>query len=801
MSEKATSTAQVSFGQKVAFGMGMLANQMFPAALGIFMVVLVQDLGFPGWMWGILFFLPRVFDSITDPIMGFISDNTQSKWGRRRQYVLIGAIVMGISFVAMWQLYRENGVSYNFTYFLLWSIVFYLGLTIFSVPYVAMGYELSDNFHERTDIMATAQWIGQWAWVIAPWFWVVMYDPEWFPNADTATRSLAIWVGVGCALLAIVPAIFIKGPSTAEDESLAPLTLKTIGKSVIGIIDSFKEAFNYVPFRKLCISTFLIFNAFNTIASFSFFIVVYYLFQGDAAAAGVWPTLFGSLGALVTTFLVIPIVAKMSKVMGKKQAFIASQSISILGYILLWFLFVPGKPYLFILALPFFSFGIGSLFTLMMSMTADVCDLDELKTGKRREGIFGAIYWWMVKFGFAIAGLLSGAILSIVGFDATAESQSESAITGLRLFYSGLPILGTMVAIFVMRDYGLTEDRANDIRKELDNRKKKKKTSTYTDGNIFSNGELDGLTLSQLKAKFPQYISCPLDFSKLSTDELKDYFTPVFRKSMHGICFSAFEADQNPGDLISEHQIIRRLNILRPHTKWIRSFSCTGGLEKLPAIARQMGFKTFVGAWISNNSAQNQLEIQNLKKLLKQGVVDMASVGNEVLFRGELSEERMIDYLKDVKEAAGDIPLGYVDVYYEVQNRPAIRDLCDVIMINCYPYWEGAAISHAGLYLQEMYHNVKRLVPDKKVIIAETGWPSEGGVIKSAIPSPKNVMRYFMDIDHWQRQAGVEVFYFSSFDESWKVHLEGWAGSSWGLWNEKEEFKYESRSKRVRSLE
>ena len=104
---------KVPFGQKVAFGLGMLANQMFPAALGIFMVVLVQDMGFPGWMWGVLFFLPRVFDSVTDPIMGFISDNTRSTWGRRKQYVFIGAIVMGISFVAMWQLYRVDGISYN----------------------------------------------------------------------------------------------------------------------------------------------------------------------------------------------------------------------------------------------------------------------------------------------------------------------------------------------------------------------------------------------------------------------------------------------------------------------------------------------------------------------------------------------------------------------------------------------------------------------------------------------------------------------------------------------------------------
>ena len=201
MSNSTTASRKVPFGQKVAFGLGMLANQMFPAALGIFMVVLVQDLGFPGWMWGILFFLPRVYDSITDPIMGFITDNTRSVWGRRRHYVFTGAVIMGISFVSMWQLHRENGVEYNFIYFLLWSFVFYTGLTIFSVPYVAMGYEMSDDFHERTNIMAVAQWIGQWAWVIAPWFWVVMYDPAWFENADTATRTLSVWVGIACMIL------------------------------------------------------------------------------------------------------------------------------------------------------------------------------------------------------------------------------------------------------------------------------------------------------------------------------------------------------------------------------------------------------------------------------------------------------------------------------------------------------------------------------------------------------------------------------------------------------------------------
>ena len=167
-------TSKVPMGQKIAFGFGMLANQMFPAVISIFIVVLVQNLGFPGWMWGVVSLVPRLFDAITDPIMGFISDNTKSKWGRRKQYVLLGAVIMGISFIVMWQLYKYNTVDYNFTYFLLWSLVFYVGLTIFSVPYVAMGYEMSNDFHERTNIMAVAQFIGQWAWVIAPWFWVIM---------------------------------------------------------------------------------------------------------------------------------------------------------------------------------------------------------------------------------------------------------------------------------------------------------------------------------------------------------------------------------------------------------------------------------------------------------------------------------------------------------------------------------------------------------------------------------------------------------------------------------------------------
>jgi GPH family glycoside/pentoside/hexuronide:cation symporter len=462
-------TNKVPMGQKIAFGFGMLANQMFPAILGIFMIVLVEDLGFTGLMWSGVFLFPRIFDAFLDPIMGFISDNTKSRWGRRRQYVMIGGIIMGLAYIFMWQIYKSDGLEYNFWYFFLWSLVFYIGLTVFSVPYVAMGYEMSDDFHERTNIMAVSQWIGQWAWVIAPLFWIIMYDESWFPSADIAVRELAIWVAIPCTIFAIIPAIFIKSKPTTN-ENYEPLNLANVGNSLMKIFQSFLEAFKIKDFRKLCGATFFIFNAFNTVAALTFFVIVYKLFNGDTGteASRIWVSMFGCLGALVTTFIVIPSVAWISKKIGKKNAFMLSQSISLLGYILLYFLFIPGKPWMYILALPFFSFGIGSLFTIMMSMTADVIDIDEVNTGKRREGIFGAIYWWMVKVGYGIAGALSGLIIAYVGFNPDlATVDQQSAVDELHAFFCFFPMLGTIIAMFIMRNYSITEEKASQIKKTL----------------------------------------------------------------------------------------------------------------------------------------------------------------------------------------------------------------------------------------------------------------------------------------------------------------------------------------------
>nr|WP_315218800.1 MFS transporter [uncultured Flavobacterium sp.] len=775
------STEKVPMGQKIAFGVGMLANQMFPAMLGIFTVVLIQNLGFAGWMLGLVSFLPKFYDAILDLIMGYVSDNTKSKWGRRRQYVLAGAAILGISFAFMWQLYSDNGVTYNFIYFLVLSLFFYTGLTIFSIPYVAMGYEMSDNFHERTNIMATAQLIGQLAWVIAPWFWVIMADKSLFSSGDVAVRTLAVYVAIACAIMAAIPAFFIPSKSTLN-ENYGSISFKGILNSFGEIKEGLKASVEIKPFRKLCIATFLIFNAFNTTAGFSYFIIKYYLFKGNEDGFGLWPTLFGSVGALITTVMVIPVVAKLSKTIGKKKAFILSQGISILGYVLLWLLFIPGKPYLFLFALPFFSFGIGSLFTLMMSMTSDVIDIDELNTGKRREGSLGAIYWWMVKFGLAVAGLLTGLIYSLVDFIPNAATQSDQTMFWLRIFFSLIPILGTLGAMWVMNDYDVDEAKAIEVSALLQKRKaQKKQSSAYLSGKLLS---LDG-NGSSLDVPMGAALGAKTE------SEITSQFSEILNKGIHGLCFSPYTEGQDTDDVLSEKQIRRRLDIITPHVKWIRSFSCTEGNELIPEIAHQKGIKSIVGAWISNDKERNEKEIESLISLAKAGLVDIAAVGNEVLHRGEISEQVLIEYIARVRAALPvSIPVGYVDAYYQFLDRPALIDACDVILANCYPFWEGAANDFAVNYLNRMVQLTQQVAKDKKVIVTETGWPSKGDTVESAEPSHLNAMKYFIAVQEWAKSQEIDLFYFSSFDESWKVRQEGEVGAGWGIWDKNENLKF-----------
>lgn len=463
----------VPFGQKVAFGSGHLANQLFPAALGVFMVVLVMSLGMSPILAGLLGALPRLLDALTDPIMGFISDNTKSKWGRRKPYIFLGSVIAGLSFMVMWQLNPENSELFNFFYFLIISFFFYIGYTIFATPLIGLGYEMTPDYNERTRLMAVSQVMGQIAWVIAPWFWVIIYNQSMFESAPQGARIMAVWVGAICMILGILPALFNKELIVPDKDKMKSLSLSELRSNTKEFIHGIKLTFKSKLFLRLCGATFLIFNGFQTIAQFAFFIIVYYMFDGNQGAAGAWPALFGTVSALGTMIIVIPIVTKLSERFGKRNAFIIATLLSTIGYALKWWGFNPDIPWLMFMPIPFLSFGIGGLFTLMMSMTADVCDLDELNNGERREAMFGAVYWWMVKLGYALAMLTSGIVLHVVGFDENIDLQTPESLVRMRLADIIIPIVAAGIAIWIMKGYSLDEKEANRIREELIKRRGK----------------------------------------------------------------------------------------------------------------------------------------------------------------------------------------------------------------------------------------------------------------------------------------------------------------------------------------
>jgi glucan 1,3-beta-glucosidase len=275
-----------------------------------------------------------------------------------------------------------------------------------------------------------------------------------------------------------------------------------------------------------------------------------------------------------------------------------------------------------------------------------------------------------------------------------------------------------------------------------------------------------------------------------SEEVLKDLFTEILNNGVHGFCFSLYEEGQKPGDIISEAQVRRRMEIIKPHTKWVRSFSCTEGNEWIPKVAKDLGIKTLVGAWLGNDDEINQREIEGLIKLAKEGLVDIAAVGNEVMYRKDLTEEQLLDFMKKVKAEIPNIPVGYVDAYYEFSHRPRITELCDVILCNCYPFWEGCPFENSLDYMKQMYYQAKAAGNGKEVIITETGWPSMGESLKGSVPSEKSARDYFINTQLWSSNDNIPVFYFSSFDESWKVGAEGVVGAYWGIWDKNEKLKF-----------
>jgi exo-beta-1,3-glucanase (GH17 family) len=281
-----------------------------------------------------------------------------------------------------------------------------------------------------------------------------------------------------------------------------------------------------------------------------------------------------------------------------------------------------------------------------------------------------------------------------------------------------------------------------------------------------------------------------LDVSALSLDELRAMLRQILEGKIHGLSFSPYLEGQGPGTELQEAQIRDRLAIIQPWVHWVRTFSCKEGNELTPRIATENGLKTMVGVWLDEDLEKNETELANAIEVARAGHVDILAVGNEVLLRDELSEDELLEYIHRAKQAVPDVPVGYVDAYFKFVDYPRVTAACDVLLANCYPFWEGCPAEYALLYMKDMYRRVVNIAGGKRVIISETGWPNIGTATGGAVPSLRNAIKYFIDTYRWAEEDGIEIFYFSSFDEAWKVAAEGDVGAYWGLWDKDGKPKY-----------
>ena len=464
---------RISFFQKAIYSIGAFANTAQAAFIGQMVIVLNLGLGVNPALVGLVGAIPRLFDAISDPITGYFSDNLRTRWGRRRPMIFFGAITGGICFSLMFQLFKGQSEMYYFWYFLVFQVIYFLGFTCFSIPWIALGYEMTPDYHERTRLQGASNFVGQLPWLIAPWCWAIMHNQRWFPDIVHGGRVLAIIIGaviIGCG---VMPAIFNKEHfhTLPKPEARGPL-------------DKTKDFFSGAlitlkckPFLKLCVSTLLVFGGFMCASAFTLYVVFFYVFQNapvlDQAYArgGILLGWYGTFSA-VCTLGVISLTIWLSTKIGKKNTFLVTIPISIIGYALKWIGYNPEHPYLLFIAAPFIAFGLGSLFTLMSSMVADVCDLDELLTYKRREGMFGAAYWWMVKLGVALSSFISGLLINATGFrQEIGLAQTPHTLLWLRIFDIGIPIVTSLVAVFIMMTFSITEARAYEIRTQVERRR------------------------------------------------------------------------------------------------------------------------------------------------------------------------------------------------------------------------------------------------------------------------------------------------------------------------------------------
>jgi glycoside/pentoside/hexuronide:cation symporter, GPH family len=448
------------FIQKAGYGIGAIVTIVAVNSLmqltGLFYIDLLK---ISPIIMGFAAAIPRGLDAILDPIMGNISDNTRSRFGRRIPYILIGGILVGITFALLFMVPRDWSKDVIFAYFLVTSLIFYTAVTIYAVPHGALGLEMTNDYHERTRIFAYASFIGNVGAIASPWLY-------YFANRSVFKDAIEgmKWVCVGLGLILIISAIICA--VTCKEHKLK----QAKKQKRVKFWESFKITCKNRTFMMLVVVFVLVITGFQFVMGFSNFIMMYYVYSGDKAAASGMMGWMGTIWAVTGIIGIFPMIWISSR-LGKTNTVIFSFAIITVGQLLKIVCYNQTYPWLAIIPTILLSWGMVMCFTLVNAMNADICDEDELITGKRREGSYYAVYGWWWKVAVSIACVISGYLLKITGYNADFAQQTDSTMFWLRFCEIGLPAALCVVAIVILTRYPLTENRAYEIKDLLAKRR------------------------------------------------------------------------------------------------------------------------------------------------------------------------------------------------------------------------------------------------------------------------------------------------------------------------------------------
>ncbi len=420
---------RIHFSQLAAYG----AGGIIPIALFNIAGILVGlmgniSLGLSAFWLGVILIIPRLWDALSDPIIGHLSDNTRTRWGRRRPYLLIGGVLVAVFFVVMWWIPKGDRVqvwfpsetgfqAFQLVYILFSLLLFFTACNIFEIPHGALGMEMTTDYHERTRLFSAKSFVGNLFAMSTPWLFALA-NTKLFKGTGNEADGMR-YVSLMVAAL-IIPLSFWWTFKLRE-----PGFVKAAKHERTPFWKDMKRTASNRNFVMLTLTIFTLAMGFNFVQLLGSYIPIFYIFGGDKVAGAYLLGINGTIWAVTGLLAVFPLIW-ISPKLGKRNTLAISILLMSLAQLSKIVCYNPNYPYLIIIPTVLLSAGMLFFFTLGSSMVGDICDEDELKTGYRAEGSYYSIFWWFIKMGTAFASLVAGALIVLTAFDQIQVTQVDS---------------------------------------------------------------------------------------------------------------------------------------------------------------------------------------------------------------------------------------------------------------------------------------------------------------------------------------------------------------------------------------